>query len=40
MFWVIINSRITQILGFRDRNLVSGKLDKTAAVLMILINIS
>lgn len=30
MFWVIINSRITQILGFRDRNIVSGKLEKNS----------
>lgn len=28
VFWVIINVRITQILGFRDKNLVSGKLKK------------
>lgn len=40
VFWVIINVRITQILGFRDGNLVLGKLEKTATVLMILINTS
>ena len=40
IFWVIINVRIPQMLGFRDRNLVFGKLEKTATVLVILINIS
>lgn len=40
IFWVIINVRIPQMLVFRDRNLVSRKLEKTATVLVILINIS
>lgn len=30
MFWVLINVRITQMLGFRDRTLASGKLEKNS----------